>query len=183
MTKERDEKGRFVPGNQAKLGKTKQSYQQILRDVLDEKTTRKIMKKAAEQAAEGDHQARSWLFGFVMPKLHSVEHKATPEFSSDEKSKSPFDRQVAEQLALIIEEATAEEFDVVNRIMDRIEAKLPTSNPFEDFFERPIDQETAVLFQSMTPEERNQFEELIDKAAERHRTKPVPPMHRLPGPA
>lgn len=36
---------------------------------------------------------------------------------------SVFDRQVSEQLALIIEEATAEEFEVVSRIMDRIQCQ------------------------------------------------------------
>lgn len=34
-----------------------------------------------------------------------------------------FDRPVSEQLALIIEEATAEEFEVVSRIMDRIQCQ------------------------------------------------------------
>ncbi len=52
MISQRDSKGRFLPGNKARQGKSGKSYAQILREVLDETASRKIIKKAVEQAPE-----------------------------------------------------------------------------------------------------------------------------------
>jgi hypothetical protein len=184
VTSQRDEKGRFLPGNKARAGKTKQSYGQILRDVLDEKTTRKIMKKAVEQAADGDHQARSWLFSFVLPKLHVVEYSERSEQPDTDLHGNPFDQPASPEMALLLDACrTIEEVDFISSLMDRAQANLPTGNPFEDVLNRPLDNDTRAFVDAMTPEERHQYSELMERAAERHRTQPVRPMRGLPSPS
>ncbi|XZE21056.1 hypothetical protein SH449x_000949 [Pirellulaceae bacterium SH449] len=172
---DRDNKGKFLPGNQAKKGKVKKSYSQILREVLDESAAKKIFKKAVEDAKAGDHQARTWLFSFVLPKLHSVEHREVVTESVSQVHGS--DYASPEYRALLDACKTEEELEFVIKITDRTHR---SGNPFSDFFERPLDDETKTLLDAMTPEERDQFFQLLDKAAERHRRKPVRQMTFTP---
>lgn len=184
MISQRDSKGRFLPGNKARQGKSGKSYAQILREVLDETASRKIIKKAVEQAADGDAEARRWLFSHVMPKLHVVQYENRTEGAEFDSTGNPFDRPASEEMRLMWDACqTIEEVDFLSKIMDRAQANLPSSNPFEDFMSRPMDDESKRLVEAMTPEERSQYTELIEKAAERHRTQPVRPINGLPRPS
>ncbi|XZE21817.1 hypothetical protein SH449x_002462 [Pirellulaceae bacterium SH449] len=166
---DRDNKGKFLPGNQAKKGKVKKSYSQILREVLDESAAKKIFKKAVEDAKAGDHQARTWLFSFVLPKLHSVEHREVVTQPVSQVNGS--DYASPEYRALLDACRTEDEVEFFIRISDRTQS---SGNPFTDFLDRPLDQESKTLLDAMTHEERDQYENLLDKAAERHRRQPSP---------
>lgn len=126
MVDERDDKGRFVPGNKAREGKSRKSYAQILKEVLDEDSSRKIILKAVEQAQEGDHQARTWLFSHVLPKLHSVEYRdATSEPASDwEQSGNPFraflDEPLSPLFKAMIDSMSCVERDAFERLFDQL---------------------------------------------------------------
>ncbi|MFO0383789.1 MAG: hypothetical protein ACK506_18985 [Pirellula sp.] len=129
MIMERDNKGRFLPGNKVREGKSGKSYGQILRECLDETASRKIIKKAIEQAGDGDAEARRWLFSHVLPKLHVVEYQETKESPEVGPYGNPFDQvPCPPEIAMLLEACnTIEELDFISKIMDRAQETLPAS--------------------------------------------------------
>ena len=67
---ERDEKGRFVPGNKASPGRAprerEERYYAILMSTCTFEDWKRIIEKAVEQAKRGDAQARKWLADYLV---------------------------------------------------------------------------------------------------------------------
>jgi hypothetical protein len=67
---ERDEKGRFLPGNKASPGRSprerEERYYEITLSTVSFDDWQMIVKKAAEQAKRGDPVARKWLSDYLL---------------------------------------------------------------------------------------------------------------------
>ena len=69
MTVQRDDKGRFLPGQNPNPGgrpKERKEYMDILRSTLTPAAWRAICKKAIEQAKDGDKAARKWVAAYAI---------------------------------------------------------------------------------------------------------------------
>ena len=67
---ERDEKGRFIPGNKASPGRLpkerEERYYEILLSTVTYEEFKAIVNRAKEQAIKGDAVARKWLADYLV---------------------------------------------------------------------------------------------------------------------
>lgn len=69
---DRDEKGRFLPGNKASPGRpprqTEGDYLTVITSRISMETWGKVVDRALKDALAGDHRARAWLADYLIGK-------------------------------------------------------------------------------------------------------------------
>ena len=69
---DRDDKGRFVPGNRAGKGRPPREYADTFSRVVSPEIWEGIIRRAAADALKGEHDARSWLADRLIGKAPQI---------------------------------------------------------------------------------------------------------------